>query len=1105
MSDCLRVLIIEDSEDDALLMTSELELAGFSIVSRRVETVQAMVHAIETEQWDLILSDYRLPYFSGIEAFKIVKEHGLDVPFILVSGAIGEDTAVEAMKAGAHDYIMKGNLTRLPPAVQRELRETEIRRQSRLADKALQRSEVRFRKIYENVPVMMHSIDKDGIVRNVNQKWLSEMGYEREEVLGRNIANVMTPESSVRLTAILQKFWADGKIDNVNYRYVKKDGTIIDVLLDSAVVYDAVWGEISISTVRDITAQRRAENALKESEERYRTLIESMNEGFGIQDASGIITYANVKLCEMLQCSNQELVGRPVEEFLDRFEQNAEHLPSMINDTSYEVSWTGKKGRKVSTIMSPRPLFDFRGEFIGSCAVITDITERKRKEEELENLRRQLSLILDSAWEGILGLDQEGRHTFVNPAAARMLGYEAEELIGKKSHRIWHRIGVDDSPHSEKDCPLRDTLTTGISHAGDQVLWRKDGTGFSAELIVNPLMAGGKSVGAVATFWDITRRKQDAQELKDREHELAAIYENAPLVMVLVDDERKVRKANIPAAKLAGTSTSEMIGKRGGEALGCLHSMDAPEGCGFGPSCGQCTVRRTVLDTFKTGISHHEVEASLPFSHGGKVMESVFLLSTTKLYVREQPMVLVSILDITNRKRAEEALRQSEERFRAIFERARDCIFIKDTQFRYADLNPAAEKFLRRPVSQLIGKTAEAVFPPEQAAAITDVSKRVIDGQVVEWEHVLTINSVDFTYHTIAVPLYNSSGQVSGICGIARDISHLPKSEFPMADQIGEYPSTVMKSTLSKAALAASAESTVLLLGESGSGKDYLAKRIHKLSRRAHGPYFSVNCAAISPRLAESELFGHERGAFTGAHARKRGLLELAEGGTLLLNEIAELTPELQSKLLTFLDTKTFTRVGGEKKITINARLIAATNKDLKKEVENGTFREDLFYRLNVISIQIPPLRRRREDIPILLQEFVTMIATELQFTRIPSIGNGIVSALQQYAWPGNIREFRNVIERALIVSRGKELSLSVLELPSHDNPSTENWSFITTFGDRSLNDVTRDLKRAFVVEALKRSGGCRQDAARTLGISRYSLKHYIQTLGLADEQSGGS
>ena len=1069
MPDCLNVLLIEDSEDDALLMINELELAGFSIVSKRVETVEAMTHAIETEDWDLILADYKLPHFSGMEALGIVKEHGLDVPFILVSGAIGEDTAVEAMKAGAHDYIIKGNLTRLPPAVRRELRDAEIRRQSRLAGEALQRNEVRFRKIYENVPVMMHSIDKNGIVRNLNQKWLSEMGYEREEIIGRNIAHVMTPESSLHLSAILGTFWAEGSIENVNYQYVKKDGTVIDVLLDSAVVYDAVWGEISISTVRDITAQRRAENALKESEQRYRTLIESMNEGFGIQDANGIITYANAKLCEMLQCSSKELVGRPVAEFLDRFDQNAEHLPSMINETSYEVSWTGKKGRKAATIMSPRPLFDFRGEFIGSCAVITDITERKKKEQELENLRRQLALILDSAWEGILGLDQDGRHTFVNPAAARMLGYEAEELIGKKSHQIWQPTRMDGRPYPDEECPLHDTLTMGISHATDVVLWRKDGTGFSAELIVNPLMAGGKSAGAVATFWDITRRKQDAQELADREQELAAIYENAPLVMVLVDEERKIRKANIPAAEFAGTSTSAMVGLRGGEALGCLHSLDVPEGCGFGPLCPQCTVRRTLLDTFETGTSHRDVEVSLSFSCQDKAKESVFLLSTTKLSVREQPMVLVSILDITERKRAEEALRQSEERFRAIFERARDCIFIKDTQFKYSDLNPAAEKFLRRPVSQLIGKTAEALFPPEQAAAIVDVSKRVIDGQVVEWEHVLTVNETDFTYHTIEVPLYDSSGQVSGICGIARDISHLPRSEFPTPEQTGEYPSAVMKSTLSKAALAASAESTVLLLGESGSGKDYWAKRIHKMSRRAHGPYFSVNCAAIAPRLAESELFGHEKGAFTGAHARKRGLLELAEGGTLLLNEIAELTLELQSKLLTFLDTKTFTRVGGEKKITVNARLIAATNKDLKKEVENGTFREDLFYRLNVIAIQVPPLRQRQADIPILLQEFVAKISTELQLTCIPSIGNGIVTALQHYAWPGNIREFRNVIERALIVSRGRELSLSILELPSHDNnSSTEAWSFVTAFGDRSLNDVTRDTKTCLRRRSIK-------------------------------------
>lgn len=172
-----------------------------------------------------------------------------------------------------------------------------------------------------------------------------------------------------------------------------------------------------------------------------------------------------------------------------------------------------------------------------------------------------------------------------------------------------------------------------------------------------------------------------------------------------------------------------------------------------------------------------------------------------------------------------------------------------------------------------------------------------------------------------------------------------------------DYPSPVMQTVLAACREAAGTDSLVLLLGESGSGKDYLARYIHNHSKRAVGPYLSINCAAVPEELAESELFGHEHGAFTGTQGRKRGLLELAENGTLLLNEIGDLSLRLQAKLLTFLDTRKFTRVGGEKEVSVNARIIVATNRDLEKEAATGRFRQDLFYRLNVLSIEVPPLR----------------------------------------------------------------------------------------------------------------------------------------------------
>ena len=309
-----------------------------------------------------------------------------------------------------------------------------------------------------------------------------------------------------------------------------------------------------------------------------------------------------------------------------------------------------------------------------------------------------------------------------------------------------------------------------------------------------------------------------------------------------------------------------------------------------------------------------------------------------------------------------------------------------------------------------------------------------------------------------------------------------------------DYPSKAMRTVLHKARQAAAGDSVVLLLGASGTGKDHLARFIHDHSSRADGPFFAVNCAAVSRELAESELFGHEPGAFTGARGRKRGLLELAEKGTLLLNEIGELSLELQAKLLTFLDTRSLTRVGGEVNVSVDARLIAATNRDLKKEVAEGRFRTDLFYRLNVLSIRVPLLCERVEDMPILTREIIAQLAAEMDLTSIPEVDTATMKALTAYTWPGNVREFRNVIERALMLSSGRTISVTALGL----GESPEDWLYPLRFPkDRSLNEVIGEVKRALIVEALNRSSGKRQTAARLLGMSRNALFHHMKSLGI--------
>jgi len=313
------------------------------------------------------------------------------------------------------------------------------------------------------------------------------------------------------------------------------------------------------------------------------------------------------------------------------------------------------------------------------------------------------------------------------------------------------------------------------------------------------------------------------------------------------------------------------------------------------------------------------------------------------------------------------------------------------------------------------------------------------------------------------------------------------------------YVSESMGFTLARANQAAGSDSIILLLGESGSGKDYLARYIHDNSRRANGPFFTVNCAAVSPELAESELFGHEPGAFTGARGRKRGLLELAEGGTLLLNEIGELSMPMQAKLLTFLDTRMFTRVGGETQIRVNARLIAASNRDLEKEAAEGRFRSDLYFRLNVLTIRMPPLRQRIEDLPALVKEIMDELASDMASAEIPRIDADTMKTLAGYHWPGNVRELRNVLERALMLSSSGKIELSSLGI---DNQHEETWSYTVHFPrDRSLHDVTHEFKRSLVLEALRRSGGSRQGASRLLGISRHALAYQMKSVGLADSE----
>jgi two-component system NtrC family response regulator len=300
-----------------------------------------------------------------------------------------------------------------------------------------------------------------------------------------------------------------------------------------------------------------------------------------------------------------------------------------------------------------------------------------------------------------------------------------------------------------------------------------------------------------------------------------------------------------------------------------------------------------------------------------------------------------------------------------------------------------------------------------------------------------------------------------------------------------------MQEVLALAKRVAPSNATVLIRGESGTGKELIARAIHFNSPRAGGPLVNLNCAALPEQLLESELFGHEKGAFTGAVAQRKGRFEQADGGSIFLDEIGDLSPALQVKLLRVLQERQFERVGGNRTLTVDVRVLAATHRDLERAMREGTFRDDLYYRLNVVTIQIPPLRERREDISLLLDHFLRNFAAKNR-RDVTGLTAAARDALLKYDYPGNVRELENIIERAILLCRGRVIDLE--DLPATVRPGQRSADEPLP---KDLPGVLADIERQAIESALERSGGVQTQAAAALGISERVLRYKMKKYGL--------
>ena len=474
-----------------------------------------------------------------------------------------------------------------------------------------------------------------------------------------------------------------------------------------------------------------------------------------------------------------------------------------------------------------------------------------------------------------------------------------------------------------------------------------------------------------------------------------------------------------------------------------------------------------------------------------------------------ETLVLCVVRDVSEKKRAERALRQSEQELRSLFEYSPDVIVVSDHHGRIVRVNAQVENVFGYGRDELIGQPVETLVPeryrnihPRHRESYGSQPRVRSMGAGLEL-YARRKDGTEFPVDIMLGPLQVPGGRL--VLSVIRDLRQRKEAEEALrrSEQEKRYleeelttthtfhdiigTSTELKRVLKQIEKVAATDATVLILGETGTGKERIARAIHELSARRERAFVKVNCSAIPSGLLESELFGHERGAFTGAVAQKLGRLELAHQGTFFFDEIGDLPLELQPKILRALQEKEFERVGGTRTIPVNVRLLAATNRDLARMSNEGHFRSDLYYRLRVFPITIPPLRDRREDIPLLVQCFVTNHSKRMG-RHIHTIPAETMEALKSWHWPGNVRELENFIERSIILTQGSELRapLSELEMPKE---SVESQA-------ASLEVVEREHILRVLRKAQGMIGGP-GGAAERLGVKRTTLNAKIKKLGI--------
>jgi PAS domain S-box-containing protein len=778
------------------------------------------------------------------------------------------------------------------------------------------------------------------------------------------------------------------------------------------------------------------------------------------------------------------------EEERERAQRESELAVSTGEETVSEFRWTAKDGRKVWVENHLTPIFDDHGKVIGLRGVTLDISGRKQAEERERQTQERSSAIVRAIPDLIFLQSPDGVYLDHHAKDPKDLLLPPEEFIGKNIRDVLPPPLA--AQFSECFQRVSDDLTP-------QVLEYKLPLGEADRWFEARMVRSGDNVLSVVR--DITNGKLAEASLHESEVNYRTIFNTA-------NDAIFVYEVQTGAILDVNERTCEMYGYTVAEA----RSLTIADLCSNEPSY-TTNEAMGLIQKAATG-------EPLFFEWRAKNKSGQFFwveVGLRPILFDRKECLLAIVRDITDRKQAIDVLRLSEERFGKAFRaNPQPMAIVSVPEGRYIDVNDSFLTMSGHTRTEVIGHTWIELNVWESPQVCADFLQRLLErGSLVNversfrtkdgsrrqllssaeqfdlnGEQCLLIASSDISERKEAeVALQRAHEEVSRLKNQLEEENVYLQEEIKSAQNFGEIVgnSDALKYVLFKIEQVGPTDSTVLITGETGTGKELVARAIHHASNRRHRPLVKVNCAALSPTLIESEFFGHEKGAFTGAGARKLGRFELANGASIFLDEIGELPPELQVKLLRVIQEGEIERLGSSKTIKVDVRIIAATNRNLELEVKKRLFREDLWYRLNVFPVTVPPLRQRREDIPLLVEHFVRRSAKKLGKV-IESVSPATLKSLCDYSWPGNVRELANVIERAVINSQGPVLRIG----QDFTEPEVEKLAQAT----KTLEENERDHITRILAETGWRIEG-RQGAARILGINPSTLRSRISKLGI--------